>query len=265
MVETSEARVLQRYLLEAPEGARELFGIRVEPVGDGLAAAMRADGNNYWSRALGFRPDSTLDDAAIAELVEFYRAASCATAIITAPMSALPADWDDVCQRRGLTLESSSAVLRCAVEDFHGGETDLRVGRLRTEDAPAWGALVRDVLGLDRPNPVPLLGAAITDPASRMFGAWDGEQLVGVGAAHLFGSVAALSLAATLPSHRRRGVHAALVSARVEAAAEDGCDWVTATTATPGVEAAHDAGFRNLLRAGFTHLYDRPHWRWRAR
>ncbi|MCA2209427.1 GNAT family N-acetyltransferase [Nocardia rosealba] len=65
------------------------------------------------------------------------------------------------------------------------------------------------------------------------------------------GGIAALAGAATLPTHRRRGVQTALLTARLIDAAEAGCDLATVTTA-PGSKSQQNAQGR-----GFSLLYTR--------
>jgi len=63
--------------------------------------------------------------------------------------------------------------------------------------------------------------------------------------------VAQLCGAATLPEHRRRGVQSALLSARLEIAAEAGCD-VAVVTTQPGSKSQE-----NVQRVGFELFYTR--------
>jgi GNAT superfamily N-acetyltransferase len=63
--------------------------------------------------------------------------------------------------------------------------------------------------------------------------------------------IAQLCGAATLPSHRRRGVHSALLAARLADASDAGCD-VAVVTALPGSK-SHE----NAQRKGFELLYTR--------
>ena len=78
----------------------------------------------------------------------------------------------------------------------------------------------------------------------------DGE-LAGGALLRLNGSVAQFSGAATVPAHRRRGVQAALLSARLADAREAGCD-VAVVTTQPGSTSQH-----NVQRRGFDLLYTR--------
>jgi hypothetical protein len=68
---------------------------------------------------------------------------------------------------------------------------------------------------------------------------------------HMAGGVAQLAGATTAPAHRRRGVQAALLSARLADAAAADCDIAVVTT-LPGSKSQH-----NVQRQGFDLLYTR--------
>jgi GNAT superfamily N-acetyltransferase len=78
-----------------------------------------------------------------------------------------------------------------------------------------------------------------------------GGAVAGGGSLRLEGGVALLCGAATLPEHRRRGVQRALLSERLRAAAQRGCDVAVVTTEPASKSQA------NVQRLGFTLLYSR--------
>jgi len=84
---------------------------------------------------------------------------------------------------------------------------------------------------------------------TQLFIAWLDSQPVGGGALEMHDGVAALMAAGTLPAYRKRGIHIALLRARLAAAAEAGCDLAMVHT-RPGA-----ASQRNVLRAGFQLVY----------
>jgi GNAT superfamily N-acetyltransferase len=79
------------------------------------------------------------------------------------------------------------------------------------------------------------------------------DQGIPAGAAsfRMADGVAQLTGAATLPAHRRRGVHTALLAARMAEAAAAGCD-VAVVTTQPGSKSQE-----NAIRNGFSLLYTR--------
>ncbi|HMP42244.1 MAG TPA: GNAT family N-acetyltransferase [Roseiflexaceae bacterium] len=84
---------------------------------------------------------------------------------------------------------------------------------------------------------------------SQLYLAWvDGEPVSGA-AIEIHDGIAELMAAATMPAFRGRGLHTALLHARIAAAAAAGCDLII-THAVPGALSQ-----KNLLQAGFAQLY----------
>lgn len=83
----------------------------------------------------------------------------------------------------------------------------------------------------------------------------EGELAVGTGALFVADEQAWIGSATTAPDARGRGVHAALLSARLGLAARAGAGTVSAKCA-PGSTA-----YRSLVRAGFTAAYGVSQWR----
>jgi GNAT superfamily N-acetyltransferase len=93
--------------------------------------------------------------------------------------------------------------------------------------------------------------------STRCFLAELDSQPIAAGALSLFGGVALLAGASTVPEHRNRGAQRALLQARLEYAAEHGCD-MAMMAAGPG-----SASQRNAERQGFRVGYTRIKWRLR--
>jgi len=83
------------------------------------------------------------------------------------------------------------------------------------------------------------------------YAAWRDGVIAGGASFHLSGGVAQLTGAATAPAHRRQGIQAALLSARLADAAAAGCDIAVVTT-QPGSKSQ-----QNVQRRGFDLLYTR--------
>jgi hypothetical protein len=86
----------------------------------------------------------------------------------------------------------------------------------------------------------------------RLFLARVGAEPAGAGALWIDGEVAALFSTATRTPFRRRGVHGALLHARLAAAIAAGCEWATVQT-VPGSDSQ-----RNVERHGFAVAYTKP-------
>jgi GNAT superfamily N-acetyltransferase len=97
--------------------------------------------------------------------------------------------------------------------------------------------------------------AALGRPGGTQLVAYDGDAPVATGWLHVSGSTAYVGGAATVPSARGWGAQAALLAARLRAAAEQGARLVTAKAAD-GTGSA-----RNLERAGFVVAGGVTQWR----
>jgi GNAT superfamily N-acetyltransferase len=86
-------------------------------------------------------------------------------------------------------------------------------------------------------------------PGTQLFLAWRDGRPVGGGTLEMHNGVAALMAAGTLPAYRNQGIHTALLRARLDAAAQAGCDLAMVHTRPSA------ASQRNVLRAGFQLVY----------
>jgi GNAT superfamily N-acetyltransferase len=87
-----------------------------------------------------------------------------------------------------------------------------------------------------------------------------------VAAADLYvhGDVASLNATATLPAYRNRGAQTALITARIKAATDAGCQWLVAETGVPDEGTSSRSLDNNLMRAGLLPRYIRQNWVWRT-
>ncbi len=94
------------------------------------------------------------------------------------------------------------------------------------------------------------LRALVGRPGWHLYGAFDGDALVGGGALRIDGGTAWLGLAGTAPGHRRRGAQGALMARRITDAIAAGVAVIASETGEP--IAGEDSPSRaNMLRSGF--------------
>lgn len=85
--------------------------------------------------------------------------------------------------------------------------------------------------------------------------AYDGTTAIGTGAMLVAGDQAWIGSATTVPTARRRGVHAAMLAARLALAADRGATRVSVKCV------AGSASYRSLVRAGFVVSHGVTQWR----
>jgi GNAT superfamily N-acetyltransferase len=145
---------------------------------------------------------------------------------------------------RGYRIVESNNVLAGAVV----GGSDPRVRLAAADEVELWNMTVlRGFFPIGTPSPADLdIGRLLLqlDDATGWFAFDEGVPGAG-GAMNVRDKLALLFADATLGGHRGKGLHLALIRARLKHAAEQGCDLATAST-VPG-----SISQRNYERAGF--------------
>jgi GNAT superfamily N-acetyltransferase len=167
---------------------------------------------------------------------------------------------------RGYRLVGFENVLarRLSHEVPQAGTSEVSVSVIDDRDKKLWmetltsSFLHPDVF--DGPVSHESFDRAALERAYELFGALGGvvrlmahrqTEVAGGGSLYLHDGVALLCGAGTLPAHRRRGVQAALLQARLAHAGARGCDLAVVTT-QPGSKSQE-----NVQRAGFELIYSR--------
>ncbi len=159
----------------------------------------------------------------------------------------------------GTVLTCDGRALRAAIERRVAAPPGLVVRPVGPDEALLWERAVVDGFGFDGAVAAAWLAAApgiARDPRQRLVLAEiDGEP---VGAAGMFvhRGAAALGPGSVVPAFRGRGIHAALIAARLQLALDAGCDLVAAWARRDG------RSERNLLRMGLARTWTVRTFRW---
>jgi GNAT superfamily N-acetyltransferase len=245
----------------APADVAEFLGIATRRIGGGVALSMRNDPTNYWSKALGFTEPLTAD--VVAEVCDFYRSEGTARAVLQPAPSELPADWDGIRAKQGITEGSTWVKLSRDTSPVASVETSLVVDVVDDQHAQEWAAVLLTGFGMPLEGFQALFAASLAHPGITAYGAWDGDDLVAAATLFTHGDAAEFAGAATLPGHRGRGAQSALLARRIADATAAGCTVLSAETGKPA-EGTRNPSLENLRRAGFEVLYDRVNWVWTA-
>ncbi|OCB53403.1 GNAT family acetyltransferase [Mycobacterium vulneris] len=226
------------------------------PVAGGYACFAEAESPMNKVVGLGF--DGLPDEAVLGEIERTFAARGSATRVELSNLA--DPEITALLSGRGYRLVEFENVLGRAVGDERPPVTDVLVRR--ADDLTAWVNVV--VEGFAHPDgagpvsheqfPADIIERAERDMekagATAYVALCDGV-VAGGGMMRLAGGIAQLAGAATAPAYRRRGVQAALLAARLAAAADAGCEIAVVTTA-PGSKSQH-----NVQRRGFQLLYTR--------
>jgi GNAT superfamily N-acetyltransferase len=207
------------------------------------------------NRAKGQGFEGPVDGSLLEKIGQFYRDRAAVPRVSVCPLA--DPSWLELLSTGDYGLERFFSVLaRSLLSD--GDAADLapspyvHVSIAGLKERDLWLRTVAQGFdGSDDPSPETLdILAPNFDSAHAMccLARIDGEP-AGGGELFIHEGVAELGSASTRPAFRRRGVHRALVAARLDAARTAGCDLAMAL-ASPGSDSQH-----NLERAGFRLAY----------
>jgi GNAT superfamily N-acetyltransferase len=267
--EQSEAEALYAFENGAPASTRAAMGMESIRVGGGVALSVRNDPSQFWSKALGFGFDEPVTAALIEQVCEFYLAQQTPLAILQMAPSVLPGDWADICAKLNITpgsswmkLASDTEVTLDRLAELPELASPLRVAPVERQDAADWGAVMMGVFEMPQSGVAEMVAASVGRDGWHSYAVWDDELIVGTGTVHVHQETGQLLGGATVPRSRRKGIQSALLAARAQAAEAAGARWLVAETGTEA-SGTHNSSLHNMLRAGFTLLYERQNWIWR--
>jgi GNAT superfamily N-acetyltransferase len=265
LAERTEALVMERFNTETDPGTREMLGMDVRAVGDGvLTTVLRDPMGGYWNKALGFtRP---VDGDVLSEIVGAVERTLVPTLAVQVQPRCQPDGFAQAARRLGLT--EGRAFVKCfgPVEPRDVQTEGLRVERIGAGDAEVFSRIMHIGFQVD---PSDASRRWFSDPAFfdgdwATYAAYDGTEPVAVarllvvaetGSAAMFG-------AATMPAARGRGAQTALLHARMREARDRGCRWASAETWAETPEHPNPSQ-HNMRAVGLTEVHVRRNWVYR--
>lgn len=211
------------------------------------------------SQVIGAGLAENIPETELDQLEDFFRTRG-APAILELSSFAVPS-FVEMLNRRGYTVVEFSHVLcrQCnRSEKLPPASAEITIrelaANLRSEEAKLYTEVVSKGFAESLPITQDLLDVVegfCYDPEGRCFLASFDGQPAGGGATALFEGIGTLGGASVLPQFRRRGIHAALMAARMKWLAAQDCEWFL-SVAHPG-----SASRRNMERFGFRLTYAR--------
>lgn len=227
-------------------------------IAGGLAAFLGADSPLNGTLGMGF--EGRVSHSAVQTVESFFKALG-ATAVVNASSLASSSlelglrEWG--WQEAGTEDVMVRPVSARRVFRAPDGPVEVRIAE-SAKDRELWVHVAANgFVAPDDPTPgdLRLCRAAASRTDVWLLLAFIGGSPAGAAELAVRDGVAWLSTDATLPTFRRRGVQTALQIARLQIAAEKGCELAVS-------EALPDSGSRrNMVRLGFRHAYSRREWR----
>jgi GNAT superfamily N-acetyltransferase len=256
-LETAEEQGYADAFRAAPPGLAHQHGITYARL-DGVTCTRVADlpRSRIFNHVFGLGRSAPASDEELERIAEFY---GDETYFVALAQDAEPPDLAERLEARGFVADYAWTKFRRGVAPPTPVETELRVQPSDPQHARDFGRIV--AAGYELPEFTGRwLSALFARPRWTCFLAFAGNRPVATGTLFVCRGVGWLGFAATLPEFRRRGAQSALLAARVEAAAELGCRMVVGETGALE-EGRPSNSYRNIVRAGFEPVYDRPNYR----
>jgi hypothetical protein len=264
-IELIEAEAWSELQSSLPRVLQVRFGIRVARIGGGVALLASGSDTLAINRTIGMGLRGGCCDADLHAVTAEYAAAGIERFVIQwspAASARYTAEWFAA---RGFTVLSRMAKVwrrtSAAIGESSSAfsyDRGLVVSEIGPREADVFERLVARPLGV--PDGLEAgVRSTIGQPGWRFYLVRDGERPIAGAALYARGHHAWLGLCATLESDRGRGAQMALLQRRLRDAAADGCTWVSADTVAETSDRPNRS-YRNMRRAGFSLLYERPNY-----
>lgn len=240
-----------------PASVGERLGLSLRR--DGMATVFQATGAPVWSfnRIVGLGLDRPAErDWVDAQLHRFVE--SGAPHGVGLCPAARPAEIPAWLEERGLRRTTVLAKMMRSTDDPPTGGGDVTIRPVGREDADRFAHAATRGFGM--PEVFGEWFASLPGRRGwRLYLALHAGEAVGTGAFFVSGEVAWLGFGSTVPEHRGRGVHRAVMARRMRDAADLGCRWLcTETNLAEGDEPT--PSLNNMKRLGFELAYARPNY-----
>jgi GNAT superfamily N-acetyltransferase len=230
------------------------LGARMKEIGGALCLRLEPLSTvTMFNRALGLGIEQPATDEQLDQVMGFLRGVE---AYVTVAPEAAPADLGEQLAARGLASDRGWTKFSRSTADPPRASTGLRVERDDHGEAFAEAA----TRGFEMPDLfLDWLRRLPNRDGWQCFVAFDGDAPAAAGALYVTGVVGWIGIGATIPAQRSKGGQSALLAARIQAAAEAGCEVVVTETGAPA-DGQANGSYRNIVRAGFEPQYVRANY-----
>ena len=234
------------------------FGMRFERVGGSDLLILTAVDMLMFNRVSGLGVEIPATEALLDEAIDRFQAAGVPRFFIDVSPAARPIFLTEWIAARGYAIHNNWAKLTREVEPVPSAFTTTHISEIGREHAEDFGRIVQIVFGLPE-RMSEWASAHVGRPGRRHFMAFERDKPVGTAGLYVDGEWGEFGYAAVLPEARGRGIQAALIAARVRAARESGCRWLSMETAEETLEKP-SYSLRNAKKMGFEVAYLRPNY-----
>jgi hypothetical protein len=262
MGEFVEACAWEDYYLAAPEYIQWEQGLHIDHLGSALVLSLTRSDDPFYSRVLGLGLVEPVEEWMIDELMEYIFDTGTKYFTVHICPQTQPDDVHDWLRWRGFWQADRHA--KFIYDNPHPKlyTGDLRIELTGADYADAFAFVTTQAFGI-QDYIFPWMKACVGRPNWYHYTAWDDYQPIAAGALYVCGEIGWLGHGSTLPSHRRRGAQAAILSRRLEDGLAAGCKWFISDTKEDTPEDPSPS-YRNMLRNGFKLAYYRWNYQFQA-
>ena len=256
-LERAETEAFRDLLEAVPPLVAERYGFAVTEIAGAVCGAARSlPRSREFNRVMGCGLHADAGDEELDEIERWYAGSPFVVALSP---EARPDGIAERLATRGFVRDYPWVKFIRTPDPDVTAPTDLRVEAVGDDRAADFASVV--VASFEMPPFLERVLAVLPGrPGWSCWVAYGGGTACGAGALFVSGDSAWCGFGATLPEARGRGAQSAILAARIRAAAEAGCRTITTETGAR-VEGRPARSYRNLLRAGFEEVYERPNWR----
>jgi hypothetical protein len=260
-IELIEAEAWAELQLGLPQELRSRLGIRVQRVAGAVLLLSSEAPVLAINRVIGLGLVAPLTERQLDAVCAEYAAAGVERYIVQWSPAGEPSCVPEWLANRGFTIVSRTAKLYRRTDTAPrevAADREMDVVEIGPSEAESYERIVAGPLGV--PDGLgPGIRSTIGRPGWRYYMVLHRQRPIAGAALYARGQQGWFGLGATMESDRRRGAQTALLARRLRDAAAGGCVWVSADTLVDTVDRPNPS-YRNMRRAGFATLYERPNF-----
>lgn len=253
LAELIEAYQMADFFRAAPASFTQQHGLYLTETSSYIAILAKSEAFRMYKRVFALGIASPTNESEIQYLIELYGQAGLPFTIRLSP-EAQPPELTQWLEANGFIPGTRTARFFRMLDE----PIDI-AHKLRMEPVNAKNASQFAYIACREQNPAlqKWLLTTLERPGWYHYVALDDETPIATGVLYMREKIGWLGWAATLPSHRRKGAHGALLAHRIHEAKRLGCILLSAETREDTPEEPNPS-YHNLLRAGFQFAYLRP-------
>jgi GNAT superfamily N-acetyltransferase len=234
----------------APTDFQQQHGLYLEETSSYIATLTKSADFKMYNRVFALGVASPVAESELEHLLDLYRQAGLPFVIRLSP-EAQPSELTQWLEARGFTVGMRTARFFRKLDEPVSIAHHWHIVPVTAELAPQFAYIASR-----EQNPMlqKWLLMTLERPGWYHYVATDNETPIATGVLYIRDKVGWLGWASTLPAHRRKGAHQALLAHRINEARKLGCILLSAETREDTPEEPNPS-YHNLLRMGFQFAY----------